>query len=79
MADQVGRLRPRGSEFDGPIADLATWIDEGRDWEMSFAFEGRTAWFAINSNVFSEPAFQAIGDGITMEQLWECIKVTGGV
>lgn len=79
MADQVGRLRPRGSEFDGPLADLATGIDDGGDRDMTFAYDARTAWFAINTKIFSEPAFQANGDGITMEQLWECIKVTGGV
>jgi len=46
---------------------------------MTFAYDARTGWFAFNTKIFSEPAFQANGDGITMEQLWECIKVTGGV
>lgn len=46
---------------------------------MTFAYDARTAWFAINTKVCSEPAFQANGDGITMELLWECNKVAGGV
>ena len=79
MADQVGRLRPRGSEFDGPLANLAAWIDDGGDRYMTFAYDVRTAWFAINTKVCSEPPFQANGDGITMELLWECDKVAGGV
>ncbi|MDQ3781025.1 MAG: hypothetical protein M3354_10860 [Chloroflexota bacterium] len=46
---------------------------------MSFAYEGRTAWFAINTNVFSEPAFQSTGDEIRMKRFWECNKAAGGV